>query len=50
LQPRCPLQDHHPLMFILVVPEPLWRCVTLSNDAFDELVVCFEQCSEKLVR
>ena len=24
LQPSCPLQDHYPLMFILVVPEPLW--------------------------
>ena len=50
LQPSCPLQDHNPLMFILVVPEPLWRCMTMGNDPFDAQVGCFEQSGGKLVR
>jgi len=50
LQPSCPLQDHYPLMFILVVPEPLWRCMTMGNDPFDAQVGCFEQSGGKLVR
>ncbi len=50
LQPGCPLQDHHPLMFILVVPEPLLRCMTMRDDPFDAQVGCFEQSGGKLVR
>jgi hypothetical protein len=43
LQPRCPLQDHYPLLFILVVPEPLWRCMTMGNDPFDANAIGLNQ-------
>jgi hypothetical protein len=43
LQPSCPLQDHYPLMFVLVVPEPLWRCMTMGNDPFDANAIGLNQ-------
>ena len=43
LQPSCPLQDHYPLMIILVVPEPLWRCMTIGNDPFNANAIGLNQ-------
>ena len=43
LQPSCPLQDHYPLMIILVVPEPFWRCMTIGNDPFDPNAIGLNQ-------
>ena len=43
LQPSCPLQNHYPLMFVLVVPEPLCRCMTMRNDPFDANAIGLNQ-------
>ena len=49
LEPRCSLQHDHPLMLVLVIPEPIGGRMAVGDDPFDPHRLGIEESLQKLV-